>query len=323
MGTKLNQFLRSIVRRREMGILYAVIAVSLNGCVSHAGSAPTGPSLVPEITSISPNTIALGSAPFTLTVNGSNFNLKSVVEWNGHARATTYVSGSQLKAAIMATDVLSSGTASIRVFNPDPGGGTSPSQAFTIPGVTIQISPDSVTMAANEQQQFTATVTNAKDTTVKWQVSGVVGGTPELGLISVSGLYTANSLAKPATITAISAADSSKTASASIAVLPRHSISVRPVPGANAEFYSVGNGTSFVPRGNNYVRLAQQTGKDGTSFMYHSTFNVGVYDPARIETALTQMQQNGYNVVRVWLNGCCRYNTLADPGGGGRCLKLT
>ncbi len=73
-----------------------------------------------------------GDAGFTLTVNGSGFVSDSVVQWNGASRTTTYVSATQLTAAIPATDIAAAGTASVTVFNPAPGGGTSNAQSFTI-----------------------------------------------------------------------------------------------------------------------------------------------------------------------------------------------
>jgi hypothetical protein len=299
---------------RIFGLIFTMITAGLNGCGT--GSAPTPLNPVPAITSVSPNTILPGSGAFTLKVNGSNFNRQSAVQWNDGARITTYVSASQLQAAITATDVSVSGTASITVVNPAPGGGSSRAQAFTIPAIVLSISPASVTLAAEEQQQFTATVSNSKDIAVTWQVDGITGGSADLGTISASGLYNGNALAKQVTITAISQADSMITATAQVIMLAPHSIAVRPVVGKNAEFYTVATGTAFVPRGNNYVRLAAQTWGDGTSVVYHSTFNEGLYNPAQIETALTQMQQNGYNVARVWLNGCCHDNTIGDPAGG-------
>jgi hypothetical protein len=58
-------------------------------------------------------------------VTGTNFVLSSVVRWNGADRATTFVSPTQLRAVIPATDLLMAGTARVTVFNPPPGGGTS------------------------------------------------------------------------------------------------------------------------------------------------------------------------------------------------------
>src|SRR5207302_3419600 len=69
---------------------------------------------------------------FTLTVNGSNLVNGAEVRWNGAARTTTYGSASQLTAAISAADISAAGTATVTVFNPTPGGGTSNALTFTI-----------------------------------------------------------------------------------------------------------------------------------------------------------------------------------------------
>lgn len=90
---------------------------------------------VPVLTSVSPTSVTAGAAAFTLTVNGLYFVSGSTVNWNGAARATTYVSGSRLTAAVQAADVASAGTAQVTVVNPAPGGGTSPSVTFTIENV--------------------------------------------------------------------------------------------------------------------------------------------------------------------------------------------
>ncbi len=65
---------------------------------------------VPAITTLSPSTIAAGSAAFTLTVNGSNFVAASQVKFNGANKTTTFVSATQLTAAITAADVNTTGT---------------------------------------------------------------------------------------------------------------------------------------------------------------------------------------------------------------------
>ena len=87
---------------------------------------------VPVATSLAPNSAAAGSASFTLTVNGSNFINGSVVRWNGNARTTTFVSGTQITAAITAADVAAQGSNTVTVFNPTPGGGTSGNLTFTV-----------------------------------------------------------------------------------------------------------------------------------------------------------------------------------------------
>src|SRR5439155_6735758 len=97
----------------------------------------TAPNPSPTLTSLSPSTAVAGGAAFTLTVTGSNFIGSSVVRWNGADRTTTFGSATQLQAAISASDIATQGTASITVFTPAPGGGTSNSGAFTISGAPI------------------------------------------------------------------------------------------------------------------------------------------------------------------------------------------
>jgi len=115
----------------------------------------------PTTTSISPISIAAGSSDFTLTVNGTNFVNTSVVNWNGTSRTTTFVSSTQVTATILAADVNATGTASVTVANPTPGGGTSNPQTFTITAVTnpvptiISLSPTSTPAGSPD---FTLTV---------------------------------------------------------------------------------------------------------------------------------------------------------------------
>jgi hypothetical protein len=72
-----------------------------------------------------PDATRPGGTGFSLTVNGTGFVSGSVVKWNGGARATTFVSRSQLKATILPTDIAKAGTAWVKVVNPNSGGGTS------------------------------------------------------------------------------------------------------------------------------------------------------------------------------------------------------
>jgi hypothetical protein len=81
---------------------------------------------------LSPSNVVAGDPAFTLTVNGTNFVSTSVVKWNGADRTTTFVSATQLTAQITAADVATTGTASVTVTNPAPGGGTSVGSTFSI-----------------------------------------------------------------------------------------------------------------------------------------------------------------------------------------------
>ncbi len=88
------------------------------------------------------------------------------------------------------------------------------------PTVAITISPTSATVAAAGTQQFQATVTGTTNTAVQWEVNNVAGGNSQYGTISSAGLYTAPSptVALQVTVTAVSNADSTKTANAAVTV---------------------------------------------------------------------------------------------------------
>jgi uncharacterized repeat protein (TIGR01451 family) len=84
----------------------------------------SGSGVVPTIDSLSPDIVATGGPAFTLTVAGHNFVLGSVVNVNGNARLTTFVSATQLSASIPASDISTATSLAITVTNPS-GGGTS------------------------------------------------------------------------------------------------------------------------------------------------------------------------------------------------------
>src|SRR5579859_3067503 len=94
-------------------------------------------------------------------------------------------------------------------------------QATSSPAVTVSVSPTAVSVQTRANQQFTATVTGANDTTVTWSVNNSNGGNTKVGKIDTTGLYTAPDTApNPSTvsITATSEADSTQSASASVTV---------------------------------------------------------------------------------------------------------
>jgi Divergent InlB B-repeat domain/WD40-like Beta Propeller Repeat len=90
------------------------------------------PSAVPEITGLSPRSVAAGSAGLTLTIAGKNFVSQSIVMVNGSARSAAFVNSTSLLASIGAGDLTSAGTLQISVFNPPPDGGSSNSFAFNV-----------------------------------------------------------------------------------------------------------------------------------------------------------------------------------------------
>jgi hypothetical protein len=118
----------------------------------------------PTLESLGTTTVAAGGPGFTLTVNGSNFLPTSVVRVNGADRATTFVSSTQLRAAILAQDIALSGTALVTVFTPAPGGGPSLGMPLTIQGPTIALDRT----AAPLNGPVVATLANGRGTFEEW-----------------------------------------------------------------------------------------------------------------------------------------------------------
>jgi hypothetical protein len=89
--------------------------------------------------------------------------------------------------------------------------------------VSVTISPTSASVRVGRTHQFTATVHNSSNTAVTWKVNGVVGGNASVGHVSSSGLYTAPAAVPSGavTVTAVSVADSTKSANASVKVTRR------------------------------------------------------------------------------------------------------
>ena len=99
----------------------AVFNVTFSGTTNNA----------PTITTLSPTFAAAGGAAFPLTVNGTNFVSGATVNFGANTPVTTFVSATQLTAAITAAEIATAATIGVTVTNP-AGGGTSNSVSFTI-----------------------------------------------------------------------------------------------------------------------------------------------------------------------------------------------
>jgi len=118
------------------------------------------------------------------------------------------------------------------------GGGTSTNSSVDLsPIVTVSISPPSAQISAGASVQFTATVQNASNPAVNWQVNGIPGGNSSVGTIAPSGAATASYTA-PANVTgpvtvsiaAVLQADGTTAGLASVMInpLPAAKITVSP-----------------------------------------------------------------------------------------------
>lgn len=134
-----------------------------------------GDNPAPTLTALSPNLRGVGQGGFTLSLTGTGFTQASQVRWVGSARPTTFVSPTQLTAAITAADVATAGSFAVTVFNPTPGGGTSAALNFTVqplnPVPTINtLAPNTAAVGT----AFTLTITGSgfiNSSVVQWEGS--------------------------------------------------------------------------------------------------------------------------------------------------------
>jgi hypothetical protein len=134
---------------------------------------------LPTLGSLSPTTATAGGAAFTLTLTGTNFLAGTVVEWNGVALTTTIVSATQVTALVPAGDLTTGGAILVTVFNPLPGGGTSPALTLTIADFAVSSSTPTETVAAGQPAAFaisTATVGGTLTNPVTFTVTGLPTG---------------------------------------------------------------------------------------------------------------------------------------------------
>ena len=102
----------------------------------------------PVVSGISPASVVAGAQQQTLDIHGTGFLATSVVQWNGSALQTNFVSGTEVKAVVPVQDVAAGQVAQISMGNPAPGGGNSANTAFDITsptplvtGISPQIAP--------------------------------------------------------------------------------------------------------------------------------------------------------------------------------------
>ncbi len=115
----------------SVAVLDTVSGIVASPSVPFTINGSTNPT--PGISSLSPSSATAGGPDFELIINGSNFVQTSSVMWNTTtALATSFIKSGQLAAWVPASLIAGSGSASVTVFNPGPGGGTSQVLAFTI-----------------------------------------------------------------------------------------------------------------------------------------------------------------------------------------------
>jgi hypothetical protein len=223
-------------RSKILGSTAIACAMAFNGCSNTAIESPVylGVTVSPRPASIP----AGGTMVFTATVS----NGLSVPQWSllDAAEATsagtlTPIGGSTdtiLYTAPATPPIytntitgLTQGAVTLDVsVNPLPGTSYPVAQDavsffITTPSVTVALSPATATVALGTTEQFIGYAVGSTNNALTWQVNGVAGGSTSTGTIAgPSGLYTAPPNlpmgGNTVTITAVSQADPTKSASA-------------------------------------------------------------------------------------------------------------
>jgi hypothetical protein len=103
--------------------------------------------LAPEVTSVTPDKGTVGSVGPSIVVAGTNFVPRSIVQLDGAPLATSFVSGTELRATIPTSKLAAIGVLRLSVGTSPPGGGASKEVTFEVqnPGATLtSLSPLSV-----------------------------------------------------------------------------------------------------------------------------------------------------------------------------------
>lgn len=191
---------KSTRRALRLDVAQTICLLALSGAVgcgsgsSSGGSTPPPtPNPAPSVSSVSPASVTAGGSAFTLTVNGNNFISSSVVQWNGSSRTTSFVSGTQLTAAITSADISATQNVSIAVVNPAPGGGTSSAISLQVNAPLPALNSLSPSSAVAGGSAFTLTVNGSgflASSVIEWN-----GNSRATSYVSATQLTTAISTA--------------------------------------------------------------------------------------------------------------------------------
>jgi len=213
---------------------------------------------IPAIQTVTPSGFSEGAT--TVTVTGTQFVYGAQIIWNGVAIPTTFVSNSELAAAIAAPNP---GTYPLMVSNPNPGSANSGVVSEVVaPGqvvLTLQTGGGTSVRVTNSLN-IGISVAGTNNTGVTWQINGAAVGNAQIGTIVAnpdgSVTYTAPAVVPtPSNIVQLTA-----TSVDNPAVSISHNIAVmNPIPilvSATPMTFNAGAGTAVLT-GSNFINGAQ------------------------------------------------------------------
>jgi hypothetical protein len=207
---------------------------------------------------------AAGKRIFNVAINGtrvlSNFDIVAAVGAPYTAIDKTFATATSSGAV---TIQFTSGSADLPKI--------SAIEISSASGVFVQVSPTPVSLYASQQQQFASSVSGDANTAVTWTYS------PQVGTLTANGLYTAPAsvtTAQAVSVTATSQADSTKSATATVNLLP-------PAGSFTPIFVHSGGGAYIDSLGNNW---SADTGFTGGQVSSTTKTIATTPDPALYQT---------------------------------------
>jgi hypothetical protein len=199
---------------------YHVVATSHANAAVTATATVTVTAAVPVQVSIAPTsaTVTAGaSRTFAAAVTGTG---DAVVTWSVQEGA----SGGTITQAGLYTAPGAAGTYHVVATSHADAGATASATITVPPVISVTVSPTSAQVDTGGALTLTASVSNSSDIAVTWSVAeGAAGGT-----VTAGGVYTAPATVGTYHVVAASHADASKTATATVVVVPPVSVAVSP-----------------------------------------------------------------------------------------------
>jgi Fe-S cluster assembly iron-binding protein IscA len=230
-----------------------VTVTSVNDSTKSASAAVTV--VPPVVVTVSPKTaqvMAGSQTQFSATISGT---INTAVTWSikgsgcsGSTCGTITAAGSYTAPGVVPSPAQVTITATSVADHTKSASAT----VTVIPPVMVTISPKTAQVIAGARRQFSALVSGIANTGVTWSIKGAGCVSGACGTITAAGLYTAASaVPTPAllTVTATSVADTAKSASATVTIVPPVAVAVSPktalvVIGTKLQFTAKVTGTT-------------------------------------------------------------------------------
>ncbi len=205
------------------------LLVTATSVADNTKSATASISLIPVAVSLS-SSVSMGPSgtnQFTATVSGTT---QTGVTWTMNPEVGTMNSSGMYQAPASISTQQTITVTATSIADPTKSASATVTLLAT-QGISVGLSPSTVSLLVGQTQQFTATVTGTTQTGVTWSMSR------QVGKLSTSGLYSMplSLLAlETLTVTATSTADPTKSASATITLLPSQAVSIGVSPTATS-----------------------------------------------------------------------------------------